>query len=97
MSSADRVRAMMAVPTLDDFWITSARVSTPCGWASWMVAAPMVSRPGAVWIGVSKRNLPFSSASAAVKGLKVEPGSNVSVNARLRNCAPARRTRLFGL
>ena len=40
---------------------------------------------------------PLSSASATVKGLSVEPGSNRSVITRLRSCAPVRRARLFGL
>ena len=92
ISSGGNVSAILAMPTLDDFWITCATVSTPCGWASEMVAVPMVSRPGAVWIGVSKRNLPFSSASAAVNGFIVEPGSKVSVKARLRSCAPVSLT-----
>ena len=62
-----------------------------------MVALPMVSRPGAVWICESKRKRPFSSASAAVNGFIVEPGSKTSVSARLRSCAPVSLTRLFGL
>ena len=46
---------------------------------------------------VSKRTLPASSACATVNGLSTEPGSKVSVIARLRSCAPDKRSRLFGL
>mgnify|MGYP006995914119 CR=1 FL=1 len=57
----------------------------------------MVMRPGAVWIGVLGLTMPFSSASAAMKGFMVEPGSKLSVSARLRSCSPLRLTRLLGL
>ena len=40
--------------------------------------------------------LPISSASAAVNGFIVEPGSKVSVNTRLRTMSPASWPRLFG-
>ena len=56
----------------------------------------MVRRPGAVWIAVSGRTRPFSSASATMNGFIVEPGSKVSVSARLRSCAPVRFWRLPG-
>ena len=77
--------AIFAAPTLDDFWITCSTVSAPS--AMRVVdrcAAPMVSVPGAVWITVSGRTLPASSAAAIVNGFIVEPGSNMSVSARLR-------------
>ena len=51
--SEGKLRAILAIPTLEDFWITWATVNTPLAWESWMVALPMVKRPGAVWIGVS--------------------------------------------
>jgi hypothetical protein len=44
--------AILTVPTLLDFWITSLTVSRPWGCASLMVEPLMVMRPGEVWIGV---------------------------------------------
>jgi hypothetical protein len=89
--------AILAAPTLDDFWMTSATLSAPCGWASEIVALPIVRRPGAQLMMVSKRTLPVSSPRAMVNGFRVEPGSKVSVTARLRSCAPDSPSRLFGL
>ena len=57
----------------------------------------MVSVPGEVWIVVVGLTLPISSASAIVKGFKVEPGSKLSVTARLRICAGTIPERLLGL
>ncbi len=62
-----------------------------------MVAVPMVSLPGAVCTTVLGVTRLVSSASAIVKGFRVEPGSKVSVMTRLRSCAPVRMERLFGL
>ena len=76
--------AIFAAPTFDDFWITCSTVSAPLAWVSWIVAGPIVSVPGPVWITVSGRILPESSAAAIVNGFSVEPGSNTSVSARLR-------------
>ena len=45
----------------------------------------MVSVPASVWMSVSGRTFPVSSAAEIVNGFIVEPGSNVSVSARLRN------------
>ena len=39
--------AIFAAPTFDDFWITCSTVSAPFGCASWIVAVPIVSVPGA--------------------------------------------------
>ena len=61
-----------------------ATVSERSKWASWMVAAPMLKLPGAIWITESGLTRPPSRARATVKGLSVEPGSNVSVSARVR-------------
>ena len=88
--------AIFTVPTLLDFWITSATVSAPCGCASLMVEPPMLMRPGAVWITVLGVTRPVCIASAAMKGLIVEPGSKVSVSARLRNCPLPRLRRSAG-
>ena len=89
--------AIFAAPTFDDFWITCSTVSAPLTCASWIVALPIVSVPGAVWITVSGRTAPDSSAAAIVNGFIVEPGSNTSVSARLRICSRATRLRAFGL
>ncbi|EDT01601.1 hypothetical protein BamIOP4010DRAFT_4896 [Burkholderia ambifaria IOP40-10] len=43
--------------------------------------------------GVTLRS---SIDSATTSGLIVEPGSNVSITARLRNCWPVSRKRSFG-
>ena len=88
--------AILTVPTLLDFWMTSLTLSTPWGCASVMVEPVMVMRPGAVWIGVSGLTKPFSSAKATANGFMVEPGSKVSVKARLRRFSPLRLTRLSG-
>ena len=88
--------ASLTVPTLLDFWMTSLTLSTPWGWASVMVEPVMVMRPGAVCIGVSGLTMPFSSANETAKGFIVEPGSKVSVKARLRNCSPLKLIRLAG-
>ncbi len=76
--------AILAAPTFEDFWITCATVSAPCGCASWIVRLPIVSWPGAVWMTLSGFTVPASSAAAAVNGFSVEPGSKRSVTARLR-------------
>ena len=89
--------AILAAPTLDDFWMTCSTVSAPSGCASWIVSGPIVSVPGAVSITVSGRTRPASSAAAIVNGFIVEPGSNVSVSARLRIIAGATLLRLLGL
>src|SRR5437773_12514773 len=88
---------ILAAPTLDDFWITGAALSTPCGLESLMVQPPIVIVPGAVWMGVSGVTIPASRAAATVKGFIVEPGSKRSVTARLRRLRPVTAARLFGL
>src|SRR5574343_1089870 len=75
ISLGEKPRAILAVPTFDDFWITCATVNAPCGWASEMVAGPIVILPGAQLMIVSKRTLPFSRARAAVNGFITEPVS----------------------
>ena len=77
--------AIFTVPTLLDFWITSANVSTPCGCASLMGAPAITMRPGEVSMRVLGVQGPRSSANAAVKGFIVEPGSKVSASALLRS------------
>ena len=56
----------------------------------------MVSRPGLVSITVSGRTRPLLSARPMVMGFMVEPGSKVSVMARLRSCSPVSLPRLPG-
>src|SRR5439155_10422352 len=53
--------------------------------------------PGAVSISDEGWTFPASSAAAIVNGLRVEPGSKMSVNARLRIRSRATRLRLLGL
>ena len=89
--------AIFAAPTFDDFWITCSTVSGPARCASWIVCLPIVSSPASVWITVSGRTLPASSAAAIVNGFIVEPGSNVSVSARLRIFSRATLSRRLGL
>ncbi len=88
--------AILTVPTLLDFWITWATVSAPFGCASRIVPPGRLMLPGAVWINVCGVTRPLSSASAMTKGFIVEPGSKVSVSARLRNCPPCSVRRLPG-
>jgi len=57
----------------------------------------MVMRPPFTLIGVLGVTSPFSSASDTTKGFIVEPGSKVSVSARLRSWPPVRFCRLPGL
>ena len=70
------------------------------GMAAWivslMVALPILILPGAVWIMVVGVTKPLSSARLMTKGFMVEPGSNVSVRARLRSCSPLRFWREAG-
>ena len=61
-----------------------------------MVKPPMLKRPGPVSISVCGLMRPASSAIATVIGFIVEPGSKVSVSARLRSCSPVRFCRLSG-
>jgi hypothetical protein len=79
-----------------DFWITWLTESAVLLWSSRMVEPLMVMVPGAVWITVSGLTMPFCSASDTTSGFIVEPGSKVSVKARLRSCAPLRFWRCAG-
>src|ERR1700674_205510 len=97
MRSAGIDSMILALPTLDDFWITCATVRRPLGCESEIVQPPMVSVPGAVWMGVVGVTTPESSAAATVKGFIVEPGSKRSVTERLRVWRPVTLARLLGL
>ena len=62
-----------------------------------MIVEPVsVMRPGDVWIIVFGVTRPDSSAQAATNGFIVDPGSKVSVKARLRSWAPVRFFRSAG-
>ena len=62
-----------------------------------MVEPVTLMRPGVVSTIVEGLNLPLSRAMPTVIGFMVEPGSNTSVMARLRNCSPVRCLRFEGL
>ena len=53
-------------------------------------------RPGAVWITVIGLTRPVSIAQPMMNGFIVEPGSKVSVSARLRNCSPVSLAAVVG-
>jgi len=58
---------------------------------------PETSRlPGVALISEVGLTRPVSSAQAITKGFIVEPGSKMSVSARLRSCSPVRRARALG-
>ena len=88
--------AILTVPILLDFWITSDTLNTPWGWASVIVMPYILSLPGDVSICVSGLTKPFSIAKAMTKGFMVEPGSKVSVSARLRICIALKLLRFSG-
>ena len=96
ISRGVKPRAMRAAPTLLDFWITSLTVRLPCGCESLIVKPLIVILPGAVWITVDGVTRFVSRAQPTTKGFIVEPGSKVSVSARLRSCAPLRLRRSEG-
>ena len=97
ISRGDICIAIFTVPTLLDFWITPATVRAPWGWVSRICEPVMTIVPGEVSITVSGVTRPDSSAQAATKGFIVEPGSKMSVSARLRSCSPVRFWRCPGL
>ena len=88
--------AMRTMPMLLLFWITSRADSAPCGCAS-LIGMPLTTTlPGAVLITCSGLMRPVSSAQAITSGFIVEPGSKMSVSARLRSCSPLRSARSPG-
>ena len=97
--SGGSASAIFAAPTFDDFWITcSTRQRARRRARRGSCRMPIVHRAAApVWITVSGRILPASSAAAIVNGFSVEPGSNTSVSARLRMRSRATLSRRFGL
>lgn len=79
-----------------DFCSACATVSEPWFDVSWITAGPILYVPGDVLMIVFGVTLRWSIDSATTSGLIVEPGSNVSITARLRNCWPVSRARSFG-
>ena len=75
--------ASFTAPTLLDFWMISLTVNWGCGCVSRTSLAPTRQVSG-VSMTLSGRYRPRSSTAAATKGLMVEPGSKVSITARLR-------------
>src|SRR5207245_10083134 len=82
--SAPSARPTLIDPTFDEFWSTSLNVSQPYFFQSWIVVRAMVIAPFSPKNRSSGLTTPSSSAAAARITLKVEPGSNGSVTARLR-------------
>ncbi len=70
---------------------------TPLGWVSVMRLSPITNQPGPVSMRVSGFATPASRAAATNRGFMVEPGSKVSVTARLRSRAASKVARLLGL
>ncbi len=62
-----------------------------------MVCPAKRKRPGAVSIMLVGVNCPDCKATATLKGLITEPGSNKSVKARFLKLAASKLLRLFGL
>ena len=89
--------AILVVPTLLETWMTCSTVSAPWGCASRMVAPVILTEPGEVSMMVLGLTRPVSSAKPMVNGFITEPGSKVSVSARLRSWAPVRFRRFSGL
>ena len=89
--------AILVVPTLLDTCMTCSTVSAPCGCESRIVAPVILTEPGAVSINVVGFTRPEFKAKPMVKGFITEPGSKVSVKARLRSCAPLKFKRFSGL
>jgi hypothetical protein len=77
-------RATFAVPTLLDFARMVARSMTPRLVSSSNTLVPTLKKPGEVSTTLSARYCPEASAAAMMKGLTLEPGSKISVAARLR-------------
>ena len=82
----------------DEFCSTSANVSQPYFFQSWIVVPASVIAPFSPLIRSSGRTTCSSSAAAARIALKVEPGSKGSVTARLRQwSADGTFRKVFGL
>jgi hypothetical protein len=67
----------------------SRKLRSPYGWWSWIVQRPMRKFPRSQSMFSSSRTICSSTAAAARNALKVEPGSNRSVSARLRRLSSA--------
>ena len=96
MSCGSSMKEILLVPILDDFWITSCTVIRPFGCESLITAPPICNCPAPVSIVLSGAIFRFSKASATVKGLSVDPGSKISVTARLRKASMSILARVLG-
>ena len=79
-----------------EYWMTSGIVSRPYGWWSLIVHLPMRNLPFSQNTRSSGSTTPSSSAAAASTALSVEPGSKLSVTARLRRICGLALPCLFG-
>ena len=85
MSSAFIVSATRAAPTLLDCASTVVSSTRPrFEWSDVILRRSIVSTPGLVSMIECGVYLPPSSAADITNGLKLEPGSKMSVTARLR-------------
>ena len=86
----------MTAPTFDECEriCETVSVSVPRGSASWTMRSATGIEYGSMNL-VSGETMPVESAPAIVTSLNVEPGSNVSVTARLRCSAKETRFALF--
>ena len=82
--SGFRESATLAVPTLLDLARMVARSMTPRSCSSSNTLLPTWMKPGEVSTTLSGRYWPEASAAAMMNGLMLEPGSKMSVAARLR-------------
>ena len=90
-------KATLAVPTLLDFARMVARSITPRLDSSSNTLFPTWMKPGEVSTTLSGRYWPDARAAAMMNGLMLEPGSKMSVTARLRYRAGFNCSRSFGL
>src|SRR5580698_10106601 len=89
--------ATFAVPTLLDLARIVARSMEPKLCSSSNTFEPTFKNPGDVSMTLSGLYCPDANAAAMMKGLMLEPGSKISVAARLRYIAGFSCSRSFGL
>src|SRR5580698_5839945 len=90
-------RAILAVPTLLDFARIVAKSMTPKLCSSSSTLLPTLKNPGDVSTTLSGWYCPEARAAATMKGLTLEPGSKISVAARLRYSPAFNCSRSLGL
>src|SRR5580700_9322981 len=89
--------AIFAVPTLLDLARIVAKSITPKLCSSSSILLPTLKNPGEVSTTLSGLYCPEARAAAIMKGLMLEPGSKISVAARLRYRPGFNCSRSFGL